>query len=113
MDATGHPLKGTDGLHHGGVVVFHDIGQRKTTEHTMQTLNQTLERRVAERTAQLEEACRELESFTYSAAHDLRAPLRHIAGFREFWWKISALPLDVQARAICNGYRKARAGWAS
>lgn len=60
--------------------IVQDITERKAAELHLLGLNDRLEQQVAERTSELEQSLRELETFTHSAAHDLRAPIRAIAG---------------------------------
>ena len=88
------------------MVLAHDITERRLAQQALEQVNETLERRVAERTRELALSNRELESFAYSVSHDLRAPLQVIDGFGRALLARHAQALDEQARHYLERIRE-------
>jgi PAS domain S-box-containing protein len=77
------PIRNSQGEIYQIAGIAEDITEQKQTSDAIQKLNEQLEKRVADRTFELEQANRELEAFIYSVSHDLRAPVRAISGYSE------------------------------
>lgn len=88
---------------------INDISARRQAENEVRQLNTALERRVAERTAQLLAANTELETFAYSVSHDLKAPLRGIDGYSRLLLEDHAGQLDQEGRRFLANIRQGAA----
>ncbi len=90
-----------------GVVFAHDVSARVEAARSERELQARLEKLVAERTAELEAKNRDLEAFTYSVSHDLKAPLRGIDGYSQLLEEDHAGQLDAEGRQFLRSVRQA------
>ena len=102
-----HPGRDLDGRITTWFGTSTDIEDKKRAEEKINQMNVSLEQRVQERTAQLEASNRELEAFSYSVAHDLRAPLRSIDGFNQALIEDYSAQLPDAARQLFQRARLA------
>ncbi len=105
MELSWHEME-FDG-HRAGVVFAHDVSARVEAARGERELQARLEKLVAERTAELEAKNRDLEAFTYSVSHDLKAPLRGIDGYSQLLEEDHAGQLDTEGRHFLRSVRKA------
>jgi PAS domain S-box-containing protein len=96
------PLRDPDSRIRGVLGTYEDITKQKQAEEEIRLLNWELEQRVKQRTAQLEAANQELEAFSYSISHDLRAPLRAIDGFTRILEEDYGKVLDAEGQRLCS-----------
>jgi len=95
-------ITGGDGRIIGAVKIARDISERKRADREIHRLNSELEQRVRDRTAQLEVANKELEAFSFSVSHDLRAPLRAIDSFSRMLVEDNGPQLDAEGRRLLD-----------
>lgn len=107
IESQGGVIRGTNGGVERVVVVSRDVTERRQMEDEIRQFNIELEERVRQRTAELADANKELETFTYSVSHDLKAPLRGIDGYSRLLLEDYRAQLDQPGielvNHVCNG----------
>jgi signal transduction histidine kinase len=105
LEASGAPIRDEQGNASGGVAVTVDISERKRAENTLKEIHAQLADRatqleslVEQRTVKLRETIAELEAFSYSIAHDMRAPLRALQGFSDILLDDYSGKLDAEGQ---------------
>lgn len=101
------PLRDEHGDTTGILGIFWDITEQKHAEEELKRYREHLEELIEERTAELEAANKELESFSYSVSHDLRSPLRSIDGFSRMLLEDYSGKLDEEGRKYIHRVRNA------
>jgi PAS domain S-box-containing protein len=96
------PIKDKNGHITHYLAVKEDITIRKLAEEQISKLNENLELKVLERTAQLQAANKEMEAFSYSVSHDLRSPLRAISGFATILTEDYNNTIDAEGKRLLN-----------
>jgi PAS domain S-box-containing protein len=103
------PICDTKGDILGVVVVFHDATQMRLAQKSLKAYSDELERQVTDRTTTLQQAVSELEAFSYTVSHDLRAPLRAMQGFSEAIMEDYKEKLDNQGKDYLERIKSAAA----
>src|SRR5262249_11183230 len=95
-------LNQREGLPHRLMVILEDVTDRENAREELKKSNEQLEERVAARTADLQRSYDQMESFCYSIAHDLRAPLRSMSGFSQLLTERFGEQIGKEGRAFTD-----------
>lgn len=101
------PLYDAQGNLTGSFGIARDVTEQKLAEEEFHKLNEELDKRVAERTEQLELAMKEQESFSYSVSHDLRSPLRHLNSYAAILKEEHSATISREGRELLDRICKA------